>query len=104
MEVCLRREIKEETGIDLTSVGKSFYALDVIDKDDSGNIHFHYCVVDLVGFAYGHPIAGDDAADARWVSLETCTQELDVHEEMKTAVEELKDLVRRDALGWPHDS
>lgn len=64
------REIKEETGVDIEIVG----LLDVVDlvrRDDAGRVRFHYTLVDFTArWTAGEPVAGDDAADARWVRLD----------------------------------
>jgi 8-oxo-dGTP diphosphatase len=64
------REIKEETGVDIEIVG----LLDVVDLvryDDAGRVRFHYTLVDFTArWTAGEPVAGDDAADARWVRLD----------------------------------
>ena len=44
------------------------YTFDVIDRDTTGGIRFHYVIVDLIAeYIRGEPRAGDDAAAARWV-------------------------------------
>lgn len=64
------REIKEETGVDIEIV----CLLDVVDlvrRDDAGRVRFHYTLVDFTArWTAGEPVAGDDAADARWVRLD----------------------------------
>ncbi len=62
------REILEETGITIRAL-EPIFTFDVIDRDDSGGIRFHYVIVDLTAdYIGGVPLAGDDAAAARWVS------------------------------------
>lgn len=65
------REILEETGIRIRA-GDPIYAFDIIEHDAEGdplNCTRHYVVVDLAAeYLSGEPRAGDDAADARWVS------------------------------------
>lgn len=62
------REILEETGIVIRAL-VPVYTFDVIDRDTSGRIRFHYVIVDLTAeYIRGEPRAGDDAAAARWVS------------------------------------
>ena len=64
------REIKEETGIDIDIV----CLLDVVDlvrRDDKGDVRFHYTLVDFTArWRADEAVAGDDAADARWVPLD----------------------------------
>lgn len=62
------REIREETGL-VIKAGKPVYTFDVIDRDESGRIRYHYVIVDLIAeFVSGVLTPGDDAAEARWVS------------------------------------
>jgi ADP-ribose pyrophosphatase len=47
------------------------FTFDVIDRDGTGKIRFHYVIVDLAAdYVTGDPQAGDDAAEARWVSAQ----------------------------------
>jgi 8-oxo-dGTP diphosphatase len=62
------REVLEETGIRIKA-NEPIYSFEVIDRDDFGNILFHYYIVDFDGEYQGGQIqAGDDADQARWVS------------------------------------
>lgn len=62
------REIHEETGI-LIEAGEPVYAFEVMEHDETGRCTLHYVVVDLLAeYRAGTPRAGDDAAEARWVS------------------------------------
>ena len=64
------REIMEETGITIRA-GKPVYSFEVIDRGETGEILFHYFVVDLEGeYIKGNIQAGDDAKNARWISEE----------------------------------
>lgn len=60
------RELKEETGVEAELIG----LLDVVDglfADASGAIERHYLLVDYAArWTAGEPIAGDDAAEARF--------------------------------------
>lgn len=62
------REVAEETGLAVTLHG----LLDVIDGlyRNGETITHHYTLVDFWGTAEGEPVAGDDAAAARWVPYE----------------------------------
>ena len=61
-----RREVREETGIDV-DLGEIIATLDLIDRDDEERVRHHYTLVDFVAEARGTElVAGDDAADARW--------------------------------------
>jgi mutator protein MutT len=68
MEEAVKREVKEETGLDV-EVGKLAGVLDLIVKSDKG-IQFHYVLIDYFATAVpGEPVAGTDAAECCWVPL-----------------------------------
>ena len=70
------RELKEETGVEATILG----LIDVIDgvfparpslDGKPGEITRHYVLIDYAArWVCGEPVAGDDAAEARFVSRE----------------------------------
>ena len=64
------RELKEETGVEAELLG----LLDVVDgvfpARPGGEITRHYVMIDYAArWTGGEPVAGDDAAEARFVSL-----------------------------------
>ena len=62
------REIREETGLTIRA-GQPVVTFEVIDRDGDGSIRYHYIIVDLAAdYISGDISAGDDAAQARWVS------------------------------------
>jgi ADP-ribose pyrophosphatase len=62
------REVWEETGVRIAA-GEVVYVFDVIERDESGRVRFHYVIVDLEArYLSGRPAAGGDAAEARWVA------------------------------------
>ena len=62
------REIFEETGITIQAL-EPVYTFDYIERDESGCARFHYVIIDLTAdYVRGEPMAGDDAAEARWVA------------------------------------
>jgi 8-oxo-dGTP diphosphatase len=62
------REIKEETGITIRAEAPVFQ-FESIEKDDTGQVRFHFIIIDVAATYLGGDICpGDDAADARWVS------------------------------------
>ena len=70
LQQAAEREIFEETGIKIRAK-EPVYTFDVIDRDGHGKIRFHYVIVDLAAdYLSGDPKAGDDAAEARWVSAQ----------------------------------
>jgi len=65
------RELKEETGVEAQLLG----LLDVVDgvfpARPGGEITRHYVMIDYAArWTSGEPVAGDDAAEARFVSLD----------------------------------
>jgi len=71
LEVAALRELKEETGVDAELLG----LLDVVDgvfpARPGGEITRHYVMIDYAArWTGGEPEAGDDAADARFVTLD----------------------------------
>jgi len=73
LQEAAEREIFEETGIIIQAL-EPVYTFDYIDREKSGRYRFHYVIVDLTAdYVRGKPRAGDDAAEARWVSSEEIT-------------------------------
>lgn len=65
-----QREVFEETGI-VVEAGSPVYSFDLIERDPEGAVSFHYVIVDVLAeYRGGDLMAGDDATDARWVTLE----------------------------------
>lgn len=69
LEIGALRELKEETGVDAELTG----LLDVVDgvfpARPGGEITRHYVLIDYAArWTSGEPVAGDDAAEARFVS------------------------------------
>jgi len=64
------REVREETGITIRA-RDPVYTFDLIERDDTGRIRFHYVVVDLMGdYVTGQTKANDDALEACWLTWE----------------------------------
>lgn len=65
-----RREVAEETGIEIEIVG----LIDVVDgitRDDRGRTRFHYTLVDFAAlWRSGEARAASDAAATRWAGLD----------------------------------
>jgi 8-oxo-dGTP diphosphatase len=71
LAVAALRELKEETGVDAELLG----LLDVVDgvfpARPGGEITRHYVMIDYAArWTGGEPVAGDDAAEARFVTLD----------------------------------
>lgn len=70
LQEAAEREILEETAISIQA-REPVYTFDYIERDGSAFPRFHYVIVDLIAdYVRGETRAGDDAADARWVSAE----------------------------------
>lgn len=65
-----RREVLEETGIDIET-GEIIYTFDRIVRDETGEITFHYVIIDYLAVPVdptAEPVPADDALAAKWVS------------------------------------
>ena len=83
----VRREIREECGIEITVVGVAG-VVDRVTRDAAGRVRYHYVLVDYLAFPQSEAIvAGTDAAECRWVEIERLG-ELDT-------TEGLADMIRR---------
>ena len=68
LQDAVRREIKEETALDVT-VGPIIETFDRVHRDDQGRIRYHFVIVDYVCWsAHGEAVAGSDAEAIAWVS------------------------------------
>jgi 8-oxo-dGTP diphosphatase len=67
IEDALRREVREETGLEI-AVGDFLEIYQRVDRDADGAVRFHFVVLDYRCTVIGGALrAGDDAADAAWV-------------------------------------
>ena len=67
LEEALRREIREETGLEV-AVGRLLEIFERVERDETGGIAFHYVVIDYRCTVTGGALrAGDDALDAVFV-------------------------------------
>lgn len=63
-----RREIKEETSLDVV-VGPIIETFDRVHRDPDGRVRFHFVIVDFVCEApSGEAVAGSDAEAVAWVT------------------------------------
>jgi 8-oxo-dGTP diphosphatase len=73
----VRRELREECGIDITVAGLAG-VVDRVTRDAEGRVRYHYVLVDYLAFTDTDAVvAGTDAAECRWVEIERVS-ELDV--------------------------
>lgn len=70
LQAAAEREILEETGV-VIRANAPILVYDVIQTDGRGVVKYHYVIVDLAAdYVSGDPRAGDDAADARWITVD----------------------------------
>lgn len=64
------RELAEETGLHVEVV-RHVETLERIDRNDAGDVRYHYVIVDyLVRVVGGQLCAADDAGDAAWLAVD----------------------------------
>lgn len=70
VEDALRREVREETGLEV-AVGEFLEVFERIERDADGAIRFHFVVLDHAATVTGGVLrSGDDAADAVFAGLD----------------------------------
>jgi ADP-ribose pyrophosphatase YjhB (NUDIX family) len=68
LQDAVRREIKEETSLDI-EVGPLIETFDRVHRDDHGKIRYHFVIVDYVCWPNGgEAVPGSDAEGVAWVS------------------------------------
>lgn len=66
----VRREVLEECAVEV-DVGPLLAVFEPVERDGDGRVRFHFVVLDyLASYVSGELRPADDAADARWVSLD----------------------------------
>ena len=61
------REVKEETGLDI-AVTDFIEVVDFIERDDAGDVLYHYTLVDWSAeWRDGEAIPGDDVSEILWI-------------------------------------
>ncbi|MCA1744094.1 MAG: NUDIX hydrolase [Desulfovibrionales bacterium] len=66
LQQAAEREVLEETGI-VVRAGRPVLTFDLIERDNLGNIIFHYVIVDVLAeYISGNISAGGDAREAVW--------------------------------------
>ena len=84
----VKREVLEETGLEV-EVADLILIVDRILHDDAGRIQYHYVILDFLAWPVGGALRpGDDAGDARWVSLSEL-DDLDVIEQARDIAQKL---------------
>lgn len=64
------RETREEAGVEADAI-RIVTAVDSIHRDADARVEWHYTIIDVEAeWRSGEPVAGDDAAQARWATLE----------------------------------
>ena len=80
-----RREVREETGLEIGIFG----LIDVVDSvrsDADDKIEYHYTLIDLAGYSVGGTLmAGGDAQDCRWFTR-TEINAMDIWSETKRII------------------
>ena len=69
LQECSAREILEETGITIV-IGECIYAFDLIERDNSGKIKYHFFVNFAAFYVSGERRRNDDATNACFLSPE----------------------------------
>lgn len=82
----VRREMREETGLEV-DVGPLIEVFERIQHDETSELRYHFVIIDyLCSCAGGDLCAGDDAADAKWVTSE----ELDGYDIRQSAIDVIR--------------
>jgi len=70
LQDAVRREIKEETSLDI-DVGPVIETFDRVHRDDHGKIRYHFVIVDYVCWPNaGEAVPGSDAEGVAWVAAD----------------------------------
>ncbi len=84
------REVYEETGL-VVEVLDLLDIIEVIRKDDAGNITFHYVILDYLAKPIGGTLrAASDASDVVWVSVDEAMS-MEITESLRAMLRKLKE-------------
>jgi len=84
------REVYEETGL-VVEVLDLLDIIEVIRKDDTGNIVFHYVILDYLAKPVGGTLrAASDASDVVWVSVDEAMS-MEITESLRAMLRKLKE-------------
>jgi 8-oxo-dGTP diphosphatase len=68
LQQAAERELLEETGVHIRA-GEVIYQFEIIEHDTSGNVQWHFIILDLAAiYISGEPAASDDVSEARWIT------------------------------------
>ena len=71
LQDAVRREIKEETSLDI-AVGPVIETFDRVHRDEDGKVRYHFVIVDFVCWLEaGEAAPGSDAEAVAWVTAES---------------------------------
>lgn len=90
----VRREIAEETGVEIELLGL-VEVIDSVRRDADGRVQYHYTIIDYAArWTGGEAVAGDDAAAVAWVAPEDLAS-LDTWAETARVIEKSRDWLER---------
>ncbi len=93
LEDALKREVFEETGIEVAVIGL-IAVIDAIFPDDEGRVRHHYTLIDYTaGWVAGEPRPGSEEKDAVWVPPERF-KTIGLWDKTRTVIEDSRAQIR----------
>jgi len=90
VEAAVIREVLEETSVRVRPV-RVLTVADLVERDDSGRVRFHYATVEvLCEYVEGEPMPDSDADNARWIPM----RELHEYDVTETALQVIRAALR----------